>query len=48
MVDRGTDEWLEQSLGTPGGGTHFIEVDRSADGTNFLVNHSKAETWANR
>ena len=31
---------LERSLGTLGGGNHFIEVDRAADGTNFLVIHS--------
>ncbi len=31
---------LERSLGTLGGGNHFIEVDRAANGTNFLVIHS--------
>ena len=31
---------LERSLGTLGGGNHFIEVDRAADGTNWLVIHS--------
>ncbi len=31
---------LERSLGTLGGGNHFIEVDRSAVGTNYLVIHS--------
>lgn len=31
---------LERSLGTLGGGNHFIEVDRSADGTNYLVIHT--------
>ena len=31
---------LERSLGTLGGGNHFIEVDRAADGTNYLVIHS--------
>ena len=31
---------LERSLGTLGGGNHFIEIDRSADGTNYLVIHS--------
>ena len=31
---------LERSLGTLGGGNHFIEVDRSSDGTNYLVIHS--------
>lgn len=31
---------LERSLGTLGGGNHFVEVDQSADGTNYLVIHS--------
>ncbi len=31
---------LERSLGTLGGGNHFIEIDCSADGTNYLVIHS--------
>ena len=31
---------LGRSLGTLGGGNHFIEVDRAADGTNYLVIHS--------
>ncbi len=31
---------LERSLGTLGGGNHFIEVDRAKDGTNYLVIHS--------
>ena len=31
---------LERSLGTLGGGNHFIEIDRSTDGTNYLVIHS--------
>ena len=31
---------LERSLGTLGGGNHFIEIDRAADGTCFLVVHS--------
>lgn len=33
-------KWLKRSLGTLGGGNHFIEIDRSADGTNYLVIHS--------
>ena len=28
---------LERSLGTLGGGNHFIEVDRASDGTYYLV-----------
>ncbi len=31
---------LVRSLGTLGGGNHFIEIDRSDDGTNYLVVHS--------
>lgn len=31
---------LIRSLGTLGGGNHFIEVDRSEDGTNYLVIHT--------
>ena len=33
-------KWLERSLGTLGGGNHFIEIDHAADGTNYLVIHS--------
>lgn len=31
---------LERSLGTLGGGNHFIEIDRAADGTYYLIIHS--------
>ena len=31
---------LERSLGTLGGGNHFVEIDQSADGTKYLVIHS--------
>ena len=31
---------LECSLGTLGGGNHFIEVDEAADGTKYLIIHS--------
>lgn len=31
---------LERSLGTLGGGNHFIEIDKSSDGTYYLVIHS--------
>ncbi len=31
---------LERSLGTLGGGNHFIEVDVSSDGTKYLVIHT--------
>jgi len=33
-------KWLERSIGTLGGGNHFIEVDQAQDGTKFLVIHS--------
>lgn len=32
--------WLERSLGTLGGGNHFIEVDEASDGTKYLVIHT--------
>ena len=31
---------LERSLGTLGGGNHFIEVDQATDGTKYLIIHS--------
>lgn len=31
---------LERSVGTLGGGNHFIELDRASDGTVYLVIHS--------
>ena len=31
---------IERSLGTLGGGNHFIEIDKSSDETNYLVIHS--------
>ncbi len=31
---------LERSLGTLGGGNHFIEIDIASDGTKYLVIHS--------
>ena len=33
-------ERLERSLGTLGGGNHFIEIDEDADGGKYLVIHS--------
>lgn len=33
-------KWLERSLGTLGGGNHFIEIDQAQDGTKYLVIHS--------
>ena len=31
---------LERSLGTLGGGNHFIEIDEAADGNKYLIIHS--------
>lgn len=33
-------KWIERSLGTLGGGNHFIEIDEAQDGTEYLVIHS--------
>ena len=33
-------KWLERSLGTLGGGNHFIEVDQAEDGTKYLAIHT--------
>ncbi|MBP3569710.1 MAG: RtcB family protein [Lachnospiraceae bacterium] len=33
-------KWLERSIGTLGGGNHFIEIDEASDGTKYLVIHS--------
>lgn len=33
-------ERLERSLGTLGGGNHFIEVDEAKDGTKYLIIHT--------
>lgn len=33
-------KWLERSVGTLGGGNHFIEIDQSSDGTKYLVIHT--------
>lgn len=32
--------WLQCSLGTLGGGNHFIEIERASDGTLYLVIHT--------
>ena len=32
--------WIEKSLGTLGGGNHFIEIDRADDGSFYLVIHT--------
>lgn len=33
-------KWLERSIGTLGGGNHFIEIDRASDGAYYLVIHT--------
>ncbi len=33
-------KWLERSIGTLGGGNHFIEIDQASDGMKYLVIHS--------
>lgn len=33
-------EWLQCSLGTLGGGNHFIEIDADEDGNKYLVIHT--------
>lgn len=33
-------KWLERSVGTLGGGNHFIEVEQGEDGTKYLVVHT--------
>ena len=33
-------DWLERSLGTLGGGNHFIEIDQDDDGNKYLVIHT--------
>ena len=33
-------DWLERSIGTLGGGNHFIEVDQGEDGAKYLVIHT--------
>ena len=33
-------EWIENSMGTLGGGNHFIEVDVDDEGTKYLVIHT--------
>ena len=37
-------KWLERSLGTLGGGNHFIEVDQARDGVKYLVIHTGSRT----
>ena len=32
--------WLERSMGTLGGGNHFIEIDEGSDGSKYLVIHT--------
>lgn len=37
--DLNKTKWMERSLGTLGGGNHFIEVDEAMDGTKYLIIH---------
>ena len=39
---------LERSLGTLGGGNHFIEIDEAADGTRYLIIHSGSRNLGNQ
>ena len=34
------DNWLEKSMGTLGGGNHFIEIDIDEDDNKYLVIHT--------
>ena len=34
------DGWLEKSLGSLGGGNHFIEIDKDDDNNKYLVIHT--------
>ena len=36
-------EWLHNSVGTLGGGNHFIEIDAGEDGNKYLIIHTYAE-----
>lgn len=38
--DMKNKDWIERSLGTLGGGNHFIEVDVSCNGEKYLVIHT--------
>ena len=37
---RNKDNWLEKSMGTLGGGNHFIEIDVDEDDNKYLVIHT--------
>lgn len=41
-------EWIRRSLGTLGGGNHFIEVDTDSKGLNYLVIHTGSATLGNK
>ena len=43
-----TRDRLLCSLGTLGGGNHFIEIDQSQDGTKYLVIHSGSRSLGNQ
>ena len=33
-------KWIEHSLGSLGGGNHFIEIDKDSDGNKYLIIHT--------
>lgn len=37
---RNKDGWLDCSLGTLGGGNHFIEIDEDCEGSKYLIIHT--------
>lgn len=39
-------DYVMRSLGTLGGGNHFIEVDADDEGRKYLVIHSGSRNWA--
>ena len=39
---------IERSIGTLGGGNHFIEINESTDGTKYLVIHSGSRNLGNQ
>ncbi len=46
--DLSNPERLSKSLGTLGGGNHFIEIDAAEDGTKYLVIHSGSRNLGNQ
>lgn len=44
---KGTNR-LNLSIGSLGGGNHFIELDKDESGMLYLAVHTAVETWGNR